>query len=445
MISILLIIIITSCTPKKATKTSAQQIDPFDKNANLIFDKYAFTLKDEVSIARTTGTHLHIQPNSFRHQDGTPVKDSIQLTVREFHSANDIIRAGIPMRLNAGSKDVLESAGMIELHATSEGKELVLADNKKIDIDLASFKSAEGYQLYFLNGDNNWEVTGQFQAGKNDRKIKQLDSLENLKNSMVKPEKPKEKLTFVLQGDMETASYLKPFIDVEWQILDDLSQDQFMNFKRLNWDEVSIKSINAVAKTYRLQFKKSFKNYDQKEFSKYFEMNAKPIKDKGELAISDASIDTIMSRYQDKLAKYEEEKARVKQEADMINSFSINNMGIWNCDRLLKQSDLMYTSVSFDFEKEFPSGENHIKLFTVFNDNNSVLSYNRTDWSKIGFVLSGNITLIAVLPNQQVAIVRPEVVKAKIATKASNIYFTTEKQNQDVFIKTQLMAYVKNE
>ncbi len=438
---LLLAVVFVQCTSKK--KSNTQSKSPMIKNADIPFDSYGFRPDEEISISRATGTVIHIHPNSFRHADGSPVQDSIHFTAREFHTSGDIARSGIPMRIRNGSDDFLESAGMIEIHASSEGKELVLQENKNIEVDLASFKSSEGYQLYYLNDLNEWENKNAFTPRKNESKKTKLDSLSKIASDEKKPEFSDENKYFVLHGEIKSATYLKPFLDVEWKILDNISLEKIIQFKRLNWDEVNIRSVNRKDKSYRLRFKKTWKKENKEEITRIFEVNARPMSDDQHASLTDDDMDKMMKQYEEKMAKYESEKKRIQQEADMVNSFSVNKMGIWNCDRLINRDDILYSSVSFDFENKYPAEENDIKLFAIFTENNSVLSYARKDWSKIAFTKSGKMTLVAVLPDQKIAIVREQRIQEKLKGQNSTFNFNTELINQNDFVNTELMMITK--
>ena len=262
----------SNCSTKKKIN-SVQKIEPFLKNSDKPFDTYEFNENESMSISRNTGTYIHVYPNSFVHLDGSPLTGKVSLKVREFHNSKDILISGIPMRIDGESDDVLESAGMIEIRAMSNGEEIKLKDNHKIDIELASTTSSEGYELYHLSQDKNWIVTNNFKNQNNNRKAAKLDSLNNLIATLSKSQNEEDNRQFILYGNKEISPYLKPFIGTNWVITDKINNEELLNFKRISWDEVSIKSINRNNNTYRLKFKKTFSyDYENKK-EKYFEVN----------------------------------------------------------------------------------------------------------------------------------------------------------------------------
>ncbi|MGJ8661952.1 MAG: hypothetical protein ACSHXL_07935, partial [Bacteroidota bacterium] len=86
-----------------------------------------------------SGTTINIPANSLKSEAGEPV----QLKIREFRDKSSAFLAGIPM--DFGNNSAFESAGMIEIRAEKNGKQVLLTENKPMEVNLALFKSPETF------------------------------------------------------------------------------------------------------------------------------------------------------------------------------------------------------------------------------------------------------------------------------------------------------------
>lgn len=101
-----------------------------------------------------SGTTINIPANSLKSEAGEPV----QLKIREFRDKSSAFLAGIPM--DFGNNSAFESAGMIEIRAEKNGKQVLLTENKPMEVNLALFKSPETFKFWKLNEDKKkWEET----------------------------------------------------------------------------------------------------------------------------------------------------------------------------------------------------------------------------------------------------------------------------------------------
>ena len=107
-----------------------QNIHPPIKSQDIAFEEYRFHKDSTLKIERATGTLISISPNTFVHKNGSEVRDSVLLKVREFHNTEDIFRSGIPMSIDKKRKQILQSAGMIELRAFSGGRNSNVASSR---------------------------------------------------------------------------------------------------------------------------------------------------------------------------------------------------------------------------------------------------------------------------------------------------------------------------
>jgi hypothetical protein len=125
----------------------------------------------------------------------------------------------------------------------------------------------------------------------------------------------------------------------------------------------------------------------------------------------------------------EAEMARLKKEADLLNTFKINRMGIWNIDKAVKLTDFVPVTARFDFQEQIKDFQK-IRLFCVMKEDNSVVDF--SNWKNNPIYLSADrpMEIVAVLPGGQLALVDFEQIKAKLTRTTEPILFTTRKKPQ---------------
>lgn len=112
-----------------------------------------------VVIKGKEGTEVNINRADLVHEDGTAVEQAIQVELKEFFKPEDILLADL--HTMDGDK-VLETAGMLYLKITSEGKPLALKKGRsaKLKIPNNQAKAKNGMNLYFgetrTDGAVNW-------------------------------------------------------------------------------------------------------------------------------------------------------------------------------------------------------------------------------------------------------------------------------------------------
>ncbi len=409
-----------------------QQINPPIKNADLPFSEIVFNADSAITIEKENGTLIRIPANAFINPQGKAITGKVSFKYRTFENAIDIFRSGIPMSTNQDRNAFLQSAGMIELNAYQEGNQLMLKPEKYIDVELASFKKTDGYELYYLNDSANWNVTNNFNNIENSRKKLKLQNL--ITPISPNPEDSIQDLIFEMVANLEDAPYLKSFENLKWKIDRKNISDELLEAMRVDWDDVAIKEINKRKMKYEMVFTKTMRDFSSNAVTKTFKVNASPVFNKNEKRAFRNDFSEKMKDYEINFAKYTAEKLRVEQEADMVNQFRINKMGIWNVDKIINDADLLITNISFDFEKEIDPSTNHIMIYVIYEDNNSVIPYLPKDLKKVGLLRNKKMKILAVLPNNKIAIVNDEEIKAQLKISADRLFLKTVKSNAEEYL-----------
>ncbi|MCA6361423.1 MAG: hypothetical protein IM638_00160 [Bacteroidetes bacterium] len=102
------------------------------------------------------GTQLRIPASAFCFADGSEVKTPVEVSLREAVRPEDIVLAGLTTLHNGR---VLESGGMIEITARSNGRELKLNRNAAVDVEIPAAAKQAGMSVFegkISNGLMNW-------------------------------------------------------------------------------------------------------------------------------------------------------------------------------------------------------------------------------------------------------------------------------------------------
>jgi hypothetical protein len=126
------------------------------------------------------GSKLIIPASAFKSADGKLVEGEVEIEYREMHDYVDFFLSGIPMTYDsAGTKYVLESAGMIEIIAKQNGQPLKMHPGKEIKVELISYINMPRlnvnpkYNIYKLNASTrSWEY----------RNVDNIQIIEELEN-----------------------------------------------------------------------------------------------------------------------------------------------------------------------------------------------------------------------------------------------------------------------
>ena len=411
---IVLVTVMIGCSNKKISYE--QKIEAPLAGSSLAYDLHAYKQDTSIRIATPKGTVIDIEPNTFTHANGTAVSNQIIIKVREMHTANEIFKSGIPMSVDGARNNFLQSGGMLEIRAFDNKEELVIANGKSIGVALAQYTPSGGYSLYHLNENQNWQVNDTFVVQKNERKrnglAKILDFFKNPSRQAVNDE-------FEIVANVKESPQLRAFQNQKWKIVDGTNPEVVQTAMRMSWDDVIVKPINVKQKIYKLTFTRSLTVQGAGEQNKSLTVQASPVN------IGDTAFAKQLVNYEETIVKMNNEKLRLEAEADMVSSFRIRQMGIWNIDKIMNKEDLVSVSLKFDFEKDLDPYVNHIKLFVLHEDDNSVIYYLPQDWKNIRLSKFKRNSLIAVLPGNRVAVVDANTVKSKMQMGGSEINFTT--------------------
>lgn len=178
-------------------------INPPVPALNPVSDSFVLNTSSDTTVVHSTGSTITVPQNAFVDEKGMPVTGIVELHYREFHDPVDIALSGIPMDYDsAGTKYLLESAGMFEITASQDGKPVFLKSGKELAVNMVSHSSnTTDYNIYNLDTvKKQWEyISENTEANKScfpvfeaEPAMKKKMDAENAELSLAKPLLPKK-------------------------------------------------------------------------------------------------------------------------------------------------------------------------------------------------------------------------------------------------------------
>lgn len=411
------------------------------------YDEMTFDASQGFEFHGANGTHLSIPKLAFIDKDGKTVNGKVKVKFREFHDAKSILLSGIPMQINENRNEYMQSAGMMELRAYKDGNELSMKNSKSIKVSLAALnKVNENFNLYFLDNDEQWIETGKFQTDSNQFKIDSLAAIPSLPIFPKNPNPDSSDFVFTLSMDLKNAPYLRSFKGVDWVMVKKNGESNPYNELRTGWDRIKVKRTNKKENIFKISFFREVKRPGSEKLkNEKFSLDAIPALKGKELAKALKGYKSDLKKYETLLALKELEEERLAMESDLVNTFEIGALGFWNCDRLQNTEILANGTYAFDFEDQFLSLVNKVKLYIVLNDQNGVLTYYNFNWSDMPFFINEDVEIFAVLPDLTVAYVSAQEYNKKVNKKTVSKLFTNRvKFSSQIMPKEKAFGYIEN-
>ena len=153
------------------------------ESVNVDFKTYTVNTTKEETINLPSGTIITIPKGSLILNSN---ETKIEIKVREFNSKSESFIAGIPMDEKEGA---FESAGMIEIRAVDNERDVKINPSKPLKVNLNLTKNPENFQFWKLNEDKNkWVTHKAIYSNENatNKEQSQTNSIEINKNNLLK-------------------------------------------------------------------------------------------------------------------------------------------------------------------------------------------------------------------------------------------------------------------
>ncbi|WP_075602244.1 hypothetical protein [Saccharicrinis aurantiacus] len=356
-------------------------IVPPINDINISFQEFQLEACIADTIISERGSRVIIPANAFADTTNQIAKGAIIFKVREFHNQADIFLSGIPMGYDSLANNyTLESAGMIELRAFQNGKELQLVPEKELEVELVSDYSDNDYNVYYLDENlENWQYVGKdslilpnktlpvdepLEVAINNKDIlelqRRLDSIitNNQQFRLTEPIKPQKALADKWKIELDVIAEDFPELSVyegtNWQFADDALVPDIQDAD-ITWDDIIISKAGG-SNNYLLTVKKGSKekqytvnpvytgiayadainNYENK-FNTYKAARASRRQEEANLlaAIEADKEKWRLSQQRAMSLRTNINNNKGKLDRDIFRRFSVSTLGVWNCDRII--------------------------------------------------------------------------------------------------------------
>jgi hypothetical protein len=443
-----------SCTPVIENSLQAPLINKPFKLLDVKPNQYAIKADKDTVIKTESGTRIRILANSMVDASNKPVTGEVVLEYREFQTPTDILVSGIPMTVDSGgAKYGFESAGMFDISASdANGNAVYIKNGSAVNVQLATFRESDDYTFYYLDTvSQKWQTLGSINAAaKNTGKEKQIDSLNRelasvaeKQENVYKPKKykPGDKI-LNLDIDYSKVPELRPFHALIWRYAgrggkDDPEANTWIYQEK--WVKVGLEASASEKGKYVLKLGNK---------TKLFTTIVEPVLQGKDLEKAERELNTQLAEYNKIMTVYKNAILRQEREANMLRSFTVAKFGIYNCDRILNDENVVRIMADFRFDKTIPGAEN-ATVYLVIESRNAVISYYSKENETITFVPNENNKLIAVMPDESIAILGTDdfisVSKDAKSGQEQKLVFTLKvtdkkmKVNQDI---TNLLASI---
>lgn len=280
-------------------------IHPPVKGVNVELAQYSIP-SNELQVLHYGETKIEIPVNAFLDSAGHPVQGKIDLFYREFHDVAEIFLSGIPMQYDSADTQYhFESAGMFEIRAFQQEKEVFVNSEAPIVVKMQSRNAGNYFNKYYLDeASENWnylekdvailpQTNGDSSVVSDVEQI--LERTNELKHSIATIKKMKpivppvadpNKFSIKIGFEKDEFPELAMYEEVLFEITDDNENFQPEDAAR-DWDDVELRK--GAKGRYELTF------YDNHQPFTYI---VKPV-------LQGAALEQAMANFEAKFAAYE--------------------------------------------------------------------------------------------------------------------------------------------
>lgn len=385
-------------------------IKPAFENFNLGYENLEVDAAAGGILTLENGTQITIPENAFIDEDGTAITGKVQLQYREFHKAEDIITAGIPMEYSEnGEEGRLITAGMMEMRGTQNGKEVAIASGKNIEFVMPSYIDEPGVDFYALDENSGeWTKTGTPGATKNPA----VDSINQLIEELTITQVPFEPRPFdpnepVIRFGSRNRAFKKLGRSVWRYAGTDTTLNPF-SYQAFNDDKYKIirhEMIDEDLMTMEIELEL------EATTSGGVETPGKKMVTWFAPVFTNDAFDEAMAKYQNKevyfrdQARKREEYARMRNKISQVSrSFAVSGFGFFNCDIFSRAPSM---AAYYELKIQGMECDQLVEVFVVNRNGKqeAVLknTYNPDEENSIRLLAEGQNTLLFVMAGDRVA------------------------------------------
>ncbi len=421
------------------------------------------------SFTYENGSTVIVPKSAFVNEDGEVIGGEVEILYREYHDYVDFFLSGIPMHYDSsGVRYQLESAGMMELYAEQNGKRLNVAPGKEIQVELKGDVLVDANQpnklpnfnIYRLNvEDRNWDYKGKdkiqwadqlpkvksvaasakkvFEIEKKSIASERTSALESVEKNIPKPKIPRRPsqtrpddftidLAFNEFDDPSLAGLKEKYEGSLWKVVENEQTFSAELAKGVEWEDMDLKKINEL--DFELTLFSS--NNSIKVIVNPVLTGEKFIEAENNFKISQVAFEYQMISWEKEVA-LEKESLNRKYDAmllaanndyedtingakknmntslkrKVINRFTANKLGIWNCDFPTEPYNAEINGQFVDDEQKVL---NENTGYLVDQNRNSLAKFYTTDDTPVSYDSKSANLMWIVAEDGNIAVFKPE-------------------------------------
>lgn len=454
---------LSSCTDSnsESNQTDKEEVsknapDDSDELFNAPFDGFdvdseALVIEnpqEAASFSLSSGTTLEIPANTFVSVNGDLLSETVEVSFREFRNAAEIIASGIPMRVRNedGSEGWMQTAGMFELKASSGGQSAEIATGKAVTVNFVSNEDGAYDFWSFDKNKNNWNNLGAadnpvpFNVSPSEEDKKEVERLRNLTRNA--PSEPALDEGNILGFTDLDVSHIPALQGENPVMLAYAGNDPAKAPKNNNWINKATwfkKKIHATSKSgvYELTLLGD----------SLYSIPVKKALTGDDLERAKARYASLMEDYKANLAMLRDREAVLEGQSAFRRTIALSSTGIYNYDILWKGQENIPLMADFEFEGIPGAVKSLVTVYLVTGEGRVVVGLPRGDWNKMRLDLKADNKMLAVLPNNKVALFPQSAFKeqeeAIRAAERKEYQFNMSVQERDVSSLDELQALLE--
>ncbi|MFM7022698.1 MAG: hypothetical protein ACKOXB_06935 [Flavobacteriales bacterium] len=429
------------------------------------YDRFVIKSDKGAEIKLANGSSLSIPTSCFVDSANNKITGDVEIEYREIKTAAEVILSGITMVYDSAShKHDFQTAGMFEFRAYQNGKALKFAENKKVNVSMATNQKDNNYNFYRLNDDcSNWTYLSTTHNESNipesflqsaglassNTQTKKEGEVYYMEEPTAPNKLDESRPVFDLSFDLNEHPELLGLAGLMWQYAgDDMSKDPCNNKKFLEtkWTKVNIRPIASRKGAFYvdlscstakmstearpvLQGKPYEKAYDDyvNNLKKY---KAFLVKQEQERHAAVANVNTQQrtvnqsSQTTNAAATQRTSSASTQQTVVADNTSSVStaavatntidvqivDVGFYNCDRIYSRPDAVRLIADFDVPV---TTENSVMVYLIASDlENVIITYPMRSWKNFVYASRDENMIVALLNDGRVATLSAKEFKA---------------------------------
>lgn len=414
-----------------------------------------FTIENPTQATTFTtqsGTTIAIPANALVDAAGNVLHDPVTIRYREFRDVAEIISSGIPMTVKGEGEQTewMQTAGMFEIRGFHNGQVANIATDKSIEVGFVS--PVDGaYDAWALDDETNeWTNLG---PGSDPAEIPVEGSRLNNLNQEIEalaaktaeaPQKPMyEKQNEIRIDDPANLNQFPELRDSRSHLFVYAGKKAAKAPKNNPWIRDKDWSRYELAPGPKTGVYELTLLAEDTIFSMLVEKAPKP----SDLAAANAAYQQLLADYKANLVTLRELEAVRAQQRAFRRTIQVQDFRIYNYDILWKSSRNIPLMANFNFGDMPETLKNAITVYFVTNKDQVVVGLDKGSWHKFRFDPAMDNKLIAVLPDNQVALFQQSRFKQKekeiVAARNKEYTFEMEIQKQPVQKLNDLKEVIK--